>query len=173
MWEGLVLDNETRWDTDLMMLERVVYFDTELLALFAREELGIPRESMLERDELDLAFGMTLLLEPFRTFTKFVQHRSKVTLGEAPRFLDALVEQLSPGRFAALLAARSLLSLPRVEVFQALLIASIRDRFGSIFSGQSLALAAAYMLPGRDRLTFRHFPLEARHAGCNSRSPPD
>lgn len=65
------------------MLERVVYFDTELLALFAREELGIPRESMLERDELDLAFGMTLLLEPFRTFTKFVQHRSKVTLGEA------------------------------------------------------------------------------------------
>lgn len=44
MWLKLILDQDTRWDSDFMMLERVVYFDPLLRQLFLRQELSIPAE---------------------------------------------------------------------------------------------------------------------------------
>lgn len=157
MWETLVLDNDTRWDTFVMLLERVVYFDAEILALFRRPDLRVPRDCMLERDELDLAYAITLILEPFREFTKFVQYRNRVSLAYVPRRIDELVTKLAPGAFAERLRGRHELTLPRAEALQACLIAAVKERFAPLFAAGSLAMAAAYLLPGPGQLTFANF----------------
>jgi hypothetical protein len=159
MWETLVLDNDTRWDTYLMLLERIVYFDAEILALFQDPLLRFPRECILERDEFDLAYAMTLVLNPFREFTKFVQYRNKVTLAYVPKRIDDMIQLLAPGAYAARLEGRHELTLPRTEGLQARLVASLKARFSHLYEPGSLALAAASLLPGPGRLTFVNFPI--------------
>lgn len=159
MWETLVLDNDTRWDTDLMLLERVVYFDAEILALSRDPQIGIPRDCLLERNELDLAYGMIHVLDPVREFTKFVQYRSRVTLAYLPKKLDNLVNRLAPNVFEEQIRGRSETVLPLLELLQSRLITSLRTRFSDIFIGSSLALAAAMLLPGRNTFAFQNFPI--------------
>jgi len=157
MFEALVEDVVTRWDSELDLLVRLTYFDNEILLLYGIPELGIPRDLMLDRFEFDLALGMTFVLEPLRIFTKEVQHRSKVTLAYIPQNLDRLITQLAPGSFFTRLLGRSEGVLPLVEAFQSALTSSIRKRFGWIFEKRSLPLAAAYLLPGPNRLSFANF----------------
>jgi len=72
-FDALVIDNDTRWDSKLSLLDRAVYFDAELIELQARLADRLPREALLSRLEFDLAFGMTHLLLPFRIFTKVLR----------------------------------------------------------------------------------------------------
>lgn len=156
-WQQLVLDNDTRWDTDLMLLERVVYFDTEILQLYQDAEIGLPRDCILERAEFDLALGVTLVLNPFRKFTKWVQNRNKVTLAYVPGKLDNILRDIAPGRFDAQLAGCDPSVFGHVLAFQERLASSLRTRFESVFTGSSLALAARYLLPGENLFNFQHF----------------
>lgn len=157
MFVALVVDVETRWDSELALLERLVYFDTEILSLCLNPNLGIDPEMMLDRFEFDLAYAMTLVLQPFRIITKFVQYRDKVTLAYLPGYLDRLVSQLAPNSFNALLGGRSAGVLPAIGDFQASLVESLRERFAWVFEDHSLPLAASYLLPGHDRLNFVNF----------------
>lgn len=75
------MDCETRWDSELALIERVVYFDAEILQLYAIPRLGIDASCILSRYEFDLVFAITLVLEPFREFTKF-SHILKVEMLE-------------------------------------------------------------------------------------------
>ena len=140
-----------------MLLERLVYFDNELLQLFSNPELGIEPDMMLNREEFDLAYGMTLVLNPIRIVTKFVQCRDRVTLPYVPGYLDRLVTQLSPGAFAIQLQGRAAGVLAQVEAFQARLVASIRERFADLFQAESLALAGRMLLPGANLFQFTNF----------------
>jgi hypothetical protein len=160
MYDALVVDVETRWDSELDLLQRLVYFDAEILALYGEPDLAIPGDLMLDRFEFDLAYGMTLVLEPFRILTKFVQYRDKVTLAYIPRWIDRLVSQLSPGAFAARMFGRAPGVLELLEVFQSCLIASIRARFADTFTGKSLALAGLMFIPGPARFVFTNFALD-------------
>lgn len=160
-WEQLVLDNDTRWDTDLMLLERVIYFDTEILQLCQDRDAGLPRNCILERAEFDLAFSMTLVLGPFRKFTKWVQHRNLVTVAYLPGKLDDLLGAIAPGLLDAQLAGRDPTIFPLLHAFQARLASGLRERFAPIFAGGSLALAARYLLPGQNLFQFLHFQVPA------------
>jgi len=84
MFESLVEDVITRWDSELAMMERAYYFDREILELLSRPALGIPAEMALNRFEFDLMYAMTLVLAPIRVFTKFAQHKSAVTFAYVP-----------------------------------------------------------------------------------------
>lgn len=159
-WEHLVLDNDTRWDTDLMLLERVVYFDAEILALYGDADVDIPHDCILNRDEFDLAFGMALVLEPFRKFTKFVQYRNKITVAHLPRKLDKLLTRITPGRFDQQLVGRSPSILPQLAAFQKHITSSVKRRYSSIFDGSSLALSACYFLPGANVFNFENFQVD-------------
>jgi hypothetical protein len=101
---------------------------------------------------------MTLVLTPFRLFTKAVQYRDKVTTAYLPHLLDDLVGQLTPGAFSQRLIGRAAGVLEQVEAFQLHLIAGIRERFADLFAEGSLALAATYLLPGSEPLTFTNSP---------------
>lgn len=129
------------------------------MALYGNPEYGIAPEAMLDRFEFDLAYGMILVLTPFRLFTKAVQHRNRVTTAYLPHLIDDLVGQLAPGGFAQRLHGRAAGVLEEVEAFQLHLIAGIRERFADLFAGGSLALAATYLLPGPGPFTFTNFPL--------------
>ena len=96
-WEVLVLDNDTRWDTWLYLLLRIVYFDGEIVSLQRIEALRFPAELVFIRDELALAFAMTLILERIKSFTKFVKNRTCVTLVFIPGMIDQIISQLTPG----------------------------------------------------------------------------
>jgi hypothetical protein len=159
-YQALVTNTETRWDSELALLERLVYFDTEIMVLYGNPDNGITAEMMMDRFEFDLAFGMTLVLTPFRLFTKAVQYRNRVTTAFIPHLLDDLVAQLAPGTFAQRLLGRAQGVLAQVEVFQSHLVAGIRRRFADVFTEGSIALAAAYLLPGPNPLQFANFPFE-------------
>jgi hypothetical protein len=159
MYQALVEDVVTRWDSELAMLDRLVYFDDVLLLLYRMIALGIPQDLVLDRFEFDLAFAMTLVLTPFRLFTKFVQHKSVVTLAYVPQLIDELVSALAPGSFTARLQGCAPGVLAEMEAFQACLIDSIRKRFAPMFEAESLALAARMFLSGKDLFTFENFPV--------------
>lgn len=155
----LVIDNDTRWDSELAMLERLVYFDEEILSVCNNEAYSISPEVTLTAFELDLAAAMVEVLLPFRIFTKFVQSRATVTLAYIPEKIDALVSALAPGSFAAQLEGCRDGVLEATENFQECLVQSIKTRFSRFFEGESLALAAVMLLPGRHRLQFNHFEI--------------
>lgn len=159
-WDELVLDNDTRWDSELMLLERVVYFDAELLQLSRDDEYGVPRDCILTAAEFDLAYAMTIILDPFRKFTKFVQNRSKITLAYLPGMLDDLVTNLNADNIKDKLARRSEIIFPQVAAFQEQLTLSLKIRFADIFQGSSLALSARYLLPGPNLFEFANFVLD-------------
>ncbi len=114
-------------------------------------------ELVLNRFELDLAYGMTLVLTPFRIFTKFVQNKSVVTLAYVPQKIDELISAIAPGSFAARLAGLAPGVLPQVEAFQLCLVQSLKERFSDLFEGDSLALAARMFLPGPNLFDFENF----------------
>ncbi len=70
-WQSSPLDNDTRWDSALTMLEHGVFFDEVLHDLAGIDDLEISQELIFNREELDLAIGMTWVLSPVREFTKF------------------------------------------------------------------------------------------------------
>lgn len=159
-WEQLILDNDTRWDTELMLLERVLYFDAELIQLYGEPELGIPPDCIFTREEFDLGFGMQLVLEPFRQFTKWAQYRNKVTTAFVPGRLDHLLNAIAAGVFDNRLLGRVAGTVGNVHALQRRLSSSVRDRFAPVFSGGSLALAARFLLPGQNRFQFDHFQVD-------------
>ena len=131
------------------MLERVVYFDQEILELYQDDSLDFPPDIILDEFEFDLAKGISLVLTPFKVFTKFVQKKNDVTLAYLPHFVDRLVSELAPGSFRARLEGATEGVLQSIEDFQGCLVNSLRSRFGNVFEGESLALAAIYLLKGR------------------------
>jgi hypothetical protein len=153
----LVMDNDTRWNLDLKVLEHLVYFDVEILQLYAIRSLGIPADAVFTQDELDLARGMTLVLKPVRSFSLFVQKHNEITLAYVPRKIDELVTALAPGAFVGQLEGVPAPIIQNVEALQSQLIISIKSRFADVFVGDSLALAAAYMLPGPRGIRFDNF----------------
>jgi hypothetical protein len=157
MYETLVEDVVTRWDSEFDMMDRFNYFDDEILELERMPHIGIPADLILDRFDFDLSYAMTKVLNPFKIFTKFVQCKSVVTLAYVPRKIDELVSALAPGSFAAVLRGCADGVLAQMEAFQACLVTSIKDRFASMFEGQSLALAARMFLPGNDLFTFQNF----------------
>lgn len=157
-WEQLVLDNDTRWDTELMLLERVVYFDDEILALYQLEVMRVPPDCIFTRLELDLATGMVKVLDPFRHFTKWAQLRNAVTLAYLPEKVEKLLDEISFSTIdRQLREPRPTITEP-LHALQARLIAAVKARFATVFQNSSLALAARFLLPGQGRFTFRHFP---------------
>jgi hypothetical protein len=138
------------------MMERLYHFDTEILQLFENADLGIPHDLLLDRFDFDLMYGMTLVLTPFKIFTKFVQKKDEVTLAYVPKKIDELVASLAPGSFSEMLreCADSDAVIREVEAFQKCLIGSIKDRFGDTFNGDSLAMAARMFLPGPNLFQF-------------------
>ena len=118
IFDSLIEDVVARWDSELPMLERLVYFDAEILKLFRMEGLGLPADLVLDRFEFDLASAMTEVLVPFRIFTKFVQLKSSVTLAYVPRKIDDLVSALAPGSFAAVLQGNAAGVLAQMKIFQ-------------------------------------------------------
>lgn len=157
MFESLVEDVVTRWDSELAMMERAYYFDREILELLSRAALGIPADMALNRFEFDLMYAMTLVLAPIRVFTKFAQHKSAVTLAYVPKKIDDLISALAPGSFTVRLQNCHPDTLAACEAFQAELVASLKQRFAPLFDGDSLALAARYFLPGKDLFVFENF----------------
>lgn len=157
MYEGLVVDVVTRWDSELALMQRLVYFAAEILDIVGLPANRVNGAVTMDRFEIDLADAMTLVLTPLRIFTKFVQNRDCVTLAHVPRLIDELLSQLSPGSFAQTLSNRTPGVLDMMEVFQRQLVISISSRFQPIFESESLALAACYMLPGPNRMSFRNF----------------
>lgn len=156
-FQALVIDNDTRWDSKLGLLERLVYFDTEILQMGTNRALGIPPECLLNRLEFDIAHGMTLVLLPFRIFTKFFENRSIVTLAELPHKVDSLISALAPGSFAERMAGRSPGALESLELLQTALVISLKERFGYVFLGDSVSLEALMLMPGKNRFQFSNF----------------
>lgn len=158
MFEALIINNETRWDSELAMLERLVVFDPEIMQLYNNAQLGIDPECILTRFEFDLAFGMTLVLGPLRFFTKFVQQREAVTLAHVPRLIDELVTKLAPQSFDHLLIGRADGVIAALNSFQTALVVSIKARYAPMFNSPSLARSAAFFLPGMVYRDFANFP---------------
>lgn len=157
-FEALIINNETRWDSELSMLERLVAFDPEIIQLYGNPHLGIAPECILTRFEFDLAFAMTMVLDPLRYFTKFVQQREAVTLAHVPRLIDELVTKLAPNSFNHALVGRADGIIGALNDFQAALVASIKNRYAPMFNSASLARAAAFFLPGMVYRDFANFP---------------
>jgi len=156
-WEVLVLDNDTRWDTWLYLILRVLNFDREIISIQRMVELKFPQDLILTTEEVSLAFAMALILEPIKNFTKFVQNRNCVTLAYVPGMIDEILTQLSPDSFAAKLRDASANVRLQANALQKELSASIKTRFSGMFLGGSLALAARSFLPGPGMLSFANF----------------
>lgn len=156
-WEILVLDNDTRWDTWLYLLERIVFFFAVLIALSRMPELGFPNGLLFSSEEHSLAYAMTLVLDPIKRFTKFVQARNAITLGYVPGLIDEILTELRPNAFVEHLRDCSDVVRAQANDLQLVLVESIKARFGDMFLGGSLALAARSLLPGKDLLTFENF----------------
>ncbi len=157
-FEALIINNDTRWDSELAMLERLVAFDSEILELYRKPDLQISPDCILSRYEFDLAYAMTLVLIPFRRFTKFVQQREAVTLAHVPRLIDELVTSLAANSFNASLVGCADGVVAAMNTFQAALVDSIKARYSPMFNSASLARTASFFLPGRRYRDFVNFP---------------
>jgi len=144
----LTLDCETRWDSELDVIEKVTYFDTELRKMFQMSELQVPITCVLTSTEFDVANGMVNCLQIIRNFTKIVQYRTKPTLCFVPDMIDKLVTNLQPGKIVAKWIGLSTDVIQNIEIFQQALVESITSRFEPMFSTTSLALAARSFCPG-------------------------
>jgi len=72
---------------------------------------------------------------------------------------------IAVGRFDELLARRAAGLLPHVHALQRRLALRVRERFEPFFQGDSLALAARYLMPGRGRFNFAHFNVDPQVLG--------
>lgn len=154
-FKTLLLDQETRWDSELMMMERMVYFDPLLVDLHRSGELNVDANSLFSRNEFDLLKGMVTVLQPVREFTKYFQVLSRPTLAYVPGYVDDLIDAVSFDRVDVGDVALSVLR--SIRTFCDGLIRSIKERFQPYFEADSLALAARLFIPGRDRMAFKHF----------------
>lgn len=158
-FETLVFDNDTRWDSEVDMIERVVYFDAEILLLF-REDYDIPHDLMISGEEFDLAYAMILVLTPFRIFTKFVQNKHIATLYRVPRMIDDLISGISEQDLQAKLRNRYPTTMDIAMNLQRCLAEAVKKRFASMFEQDSLAMAALMLSPGKDRFVFSNFEFD-------------
>lgn len=159
MFDALVQDAGTHWDSDLALLERIYYFEREILSLLRNVDLVFPEDFVMSRFEFDLAYAMTLVLTPLRIFTNFLQNQRSVTLGYLPMKIDELISSLAPGSFVARMRGCADGVVAQMEIFQRFLVQSIEQRFGDLFEGGSLA--ARYLLPGNDLFAFTNFSISA------------
>lgn len=161
-WTILILDNDTRWDTWLMLLERIVHFDSVIRLIQANPLLEFPADLLFNDEEFALAGAMVLILSPIREFTKFVQLRNKVTLAYVPEKIDSLITKLSPGSFSKAMIATTQRVRDLAEALQLELVKSFKSRYQSMYEAGSLALAASSFLPGPGRLSFSNFNITAQ-----------
>jgi len=157
MFDALIVDGDTRWDSKLSLLERTVHFDAEILQLQRQLAETFPAECLLSRQEFDIAIGMTYVLLPFRIFTKFFENRSVVTLAHLPHKVDELLSSLAPGSYAQRMQGRDPQAIVEVENFQLALARSVRERFAYVFGPDSIALEALMLMPGPNRFQFVNF----------------
>ena len=75
----LFIVTDTRWDSDLTLLEHCLYFDNEILALCRNPDSNLDEVSLLTSDEFDLARVMLEVLLKFRVFSKFCQNKHSPT----------------------------------------------------------------------------------------------
>jgi len=156
-YDSLIIDQDTRWDSDLMMMERLVYFDGEIRMLYENPVLRIDDSCLLTKNEFDLVRCMIHLLEPIREFTKEMQHRNKITLAYVPGSIDMVITKLNFESFRPKFRLMEESVLLHAAAFSEDLIASIKTRFSGIFLGGSMALAARFLIPGSTRMTFQNF----------------
>lgn len=79
----LLLD--TRWDSDLRLLEHCIYFDAEILELCRTQDIDM--SLALDTDAFDLARLMVDVLLHLRKFSKFCEHKSMPTLCYVPKMV--------------------------------------------------------------------------------------
>jgi len=101
---------------------------------------------------------MVKVLDPFRHFTKWAQLRNAVTLAYLPEKVEKLLDEVSFDAIDRQLRDPTQAITVPLHALQARLIAAVKARFGSVFLDSSLALAARFLLPGRGRFRFKHFP---------------
>jgi len=158
-YKVLVLDQDTRWDSELRMMERLVYFDEEIMAMYTTEDLGFPDDLAFSRDDFDLLRSMVQVLLHVREFTKFFEQSDVPTLAHVPGRVDDLLSLVSYNTIEPSLTTASPAVRTAAAEFCKRLSASIKDRFQPFFEEDSLALAARLFLPGPNRMTFKYFPL--------------
>jgi len=158
-FETLILDVVTRWDSTLNLLQRVVYFDSEILQLCSMEDCEIPKEYILGREQFDLARVMVDILVHFRIFGKNVQRRNFPTLCYVPSAINTLIEALQPNSETKKWKYLSKSVIENANTLQQLLITEVRERFKWVFESDSLALGAALLCPGESKLRYKHFPI--------------
>ena len=156
-FETLILDNVTRWDSTLTLLQRVVYFDSEIIELCTMDGSEIPREYILARDQFDLAQVMVDILLHFRLFSKTLQSRNTPTLCFVPASVDKLVDSLQPNSETRKWKLLSKSVIEQSNKLQELLVEQVKNRFSWVFEKESLALAAALLCPGQSALKYKHF----------------
>lgn len=155
-YETLIMDVVTRWDSTLSLLERIIYFDSELLLLCADKDLRIPTNCILSSEEFDVARFMVSRLLLIRVFTKKMEYRNLPTLCCLPSALDALVSGLSvPPETDWFGLSHTVLQHARR--FQSDLKGFIMSRFAWVFEANSLALAAALFVPGLCNFGYANF----------------
>eukprot|EP01127_Copromyxa_protea_P009979 TRINITY_DN239_c0_g1_i2.p1 TRINITY_DN239_c0_g1~~TRINITY_DN239_c0_g1_i2.p1 ORF type:complete len:364 (+),score=33.57 TRINITY_DN239_c0_g1_i2:1121-2212(+) len=85
----------TRWDSEVALLEHVLYFDDELKAMYEDPDLQIPPDCML--DALEVELGTTMhTLKIVRQFMQLVQRKSQPTMCYLPSWMDDLISKLLP-----------------------------------------------------------------------------
>lgn len=155
-WKGLTMDVETRWDSTLSLLERVVFFDTSITALYRNPESSISPSCMLSSEEFDLVRCFIEVLKHFRTFVKLIEYRRKPTTCFLPRLVDDLVENLKKS-IDTTWTGVSANVVSKISCLQHSLIGAVKSRFGWVFKGDSLCLGAASFVPSESSLTFLNF----------------
>lgn len=151
----LLKDNDTRWDSELAMIERVVYFDKEIQQLYEKHD-DMPLDLVISNIEFDLAYAMIRILQPFRHFTKYVQHAKIATLYQVPRLIDQLVCPFTMDQLQEMLTDRHPTTVDLAINFQQCLVEATKTRFEPMFGRTSLALAALMLSPGSGRFQFQH-----------------
>ena len=81
--------------------------------------------------------------------------KNKPTLCYLPRRVDELIDQLDSMDFSHNDVSKSTQST--LDVILESFVASVKKRFGGVFTGDSIALACARMCPGESLLEFKHF----------------
>lgn len=149
------------------MIERVIFFDKELLALYNDPMLEIPSDCILYNSEFELCRLMIEYLLAFRLFTKSMEYRNRPTLCHLPSAIDLLVSRLKTPVLPHLHLDPEIVA--EGKAFSDMLTESVIRRFSWIFMNKSLALSAAALVPGRP-LSFNNFDLpenvEEQIFGC-------
>src|SRR5690606_29038050 len=103
---------------------------------------------LLTSNALDMAQVLIDVLTPFRVFTHKLEHRNKPTLCYLPRAVDDLIEALQPQSYTDTWKTMPTEIVAQANKILDILCASVKTRFDWVFQSDSLALAAALLVPG-------------------------